>query len=281
MSWDPAAKSINTLNITRLLPVLKFTANDWSTGDKQYTHFQKSNTCPLCNEPKNMTHIFTCNHTSSISFRTRAIEGFHTQLTKIDQNNCAKWASLLHTTLSTLGGRSNTTHTNTIIPPQFLDAQCTIGWFHLLQGRIHQDLWAYLRPGQGSTMGVTVIKALWKLTSIFWRRRNRKNHGKSHKEKRYIPKTALDEEISTFRNTLRHLEIPPTPLPLGYRHIVDAKLAWLCWEKSSMHMWKKVQLEAYIYFHSPYTAQLLQPHNQNHTQTTSQSELRPPSDPPD
>jgi hypothetical protein len=130
-----------------------------------------------------MTHIFTCNHTISISFRTKSIEGFHTQLTKIDQNSGAKWASLLHTTISTLGGRSNTTHTNTIITPQFLDTLCTIGWFHFIQERIHQELWAYLRPGQGSAMGVAAIKALWKLASIFWRRRNRKKHGKSHKKK--------------------------------------------------------------------------------------------------
>jgi hypothetical protein len=233
------------INITRLLPVLKFTANEWSTGDKQHTHFQKSNECPFCHEPENMTHIFTCNHTSSISFRTKSIEGFHTQLTKIDQNSGAKWASLLHSTISNLGGRSNTTHTNTVIPPQFLDAQCTIGWFHLLQGRIHQDLWAYLRPGQGSAMGVTAIKALWKLASIFWRRRNRKKNGKSHKEKRNIFKTAIDEKISTFRNTLRHLEIPHTSVPLGYRHRVDARLAWLQWKKTSMHMWKRTTRSIY------------------------------------
>jgi hypothetical protein len=148
---------------------------------KQHTHFQKSDKCRFCHEPENMTQIFTYNHTSSISFCTKAIEGFHTQLTKIDQNSGAKWASLLHTTLNNIGGRSNTTHTNTIITPQFLDAQCTIGWFHFIQGRIHQDLWAYLRPGQGSTMGVTTIKALWKLASKLWRRQNRKKHGKSHK----------------------------------------------------------------------------------------------------
>jgi hypothetical protein len=85
-------------------------------------------------------------------------------------------------------------------------------------------------------MGVTAIKALWKLASIIWRRRNRNKHGKSQKEKRYILKTALDEKISIFRNTLPHLEIPHTPVTLGYRHRVDAKLAWLRWGKSLMDL---------------------------------------------
>jgi hypothetical protein len=229
-----------------------------------------------------MNHVYTCNHTSSITFHDKTIEGFHTHLTKIDQNSGTKWASLLHTTLSDLGGRFNTTHTNTIIPPHLLDAQRTIGWFHLLQGIIHKDLWDYLRPGQGTAMGATAIKALWKLASILWRRQNRKKHGKSHKEKRYILKTTLDEEISTFRDTLRHLKIPHTPVPLGYHHIVDAKLAWLRWERISMHLWEKGKLEAYIDFHSSYNdIQPSQPHNQNHTQTTSQNEHRPPADPSD
>jgi hypothetical protein len=176
-----AAQEIDALNITRLLPVLKFTANEWSKGDKQHTHFQKPNKCPFCHEPENMTHVYTFNHTSSITFLDKTIEGFNTQHTKIDKNSGAKWASLLHTTLSNLDGRFNTTHITTVIPPHLLDAQRTIGWFHLLQGRIHNDLWGHLRPGQGTAMGVTAIKALWKLASILWRRRNRKKHGKSHK----------------------------------------------------------------------------------------------------
>jgi hypothetical protein len=51
IAWELAAESIDTLNITRLLPVLKFTANEWSTGNKQHTHFQKSNECPFCHDP--------------------------------------------------------------------------------------------------------------------------------------------------------------------------------------------------------------------------------------
>jgi hypothetical protein len=181
-----------------------------------------------------MIHVYTSNHKSNIAFRDKTITGFHNQLTKIDQSSGTKWASLLHTAIGNLGGRFNTTHTLEIIPPSLIDAQHTIGWFHLLQGIIHNDIWEHLRYGQGSTMGVIAIKAVWKLAPVIWRRRNRKKHGKSYKEKRPILKTALDEEITIFRDTLCQLEIPHTPVPLGYRHRVDAKIAWLRWEKSSM-----------------------------------------------
>jgi hypothetical protein len=80
-------------------------------------------------------------------------------------------------------------------------------------------------------MGTTAIKSLWKLSSLFWRKRNRKKHGRTPKEKTYLLKTKLDTEISTFRDTLVQLNIPHTPIPLGYHHRVDAKHSWLPWGK--------------------------------------------------
>jgi hypothetical protein len=79
-----------------------------------------------------------------------------------------------------------------------------------------------------------------------------------HQKKTYLLKAKLDKELASFRDTLTNLKIPHTPIPLGYRHRVGAKLAWIRWEKSSMHLWKKDKLEAYI-----------QLHHQRHTQPTN------------
>jgi hypothetical protein len=207
--------------------VLKFTANEWSTGDKQHTHFQKPDNCPFCNSPETMKHVYMCNYKHNITFRDKTIASFRTQLTKLDQQSGYKWTPLLHTALRELGGSFNIAHVTVPIPSQLFSAQQSIGWFHLLQGRIHTDLWDYLHRDRGTTTDVIAVKALWKLASVFWRRRNRKKDGRSHKERRYIKKTALDEEITAFRAILQQLEIHHTPVPLGYRHRVDAKLAWL------------------------------------------------------
>jgi hypothetical protein len=229
-----------------------------------------------------MIHVYTSNHKSNIAFRDKTITGFHNQLTKIDQPSGAKWVSLLHTAIGNLGGRFNIIHKTAIIPPSLLDAQHTIGWFYLLQGIIHNDLWEHLRHSQVTAMGVIAIKALWKLASIIWRRRNRKKYGKSYKEKRYIQKTALDEEFTILRDTLFQLEIPHTPVPIGYRHRVDAKLAWLRWDKSSMLLWKKGKLESYIVFHSTHKdTHNSHPSQKNSNRESEQHEHQPPADPPD
>jgi hypothetical protein len=213
VAWDLATQAINSLNITRLLPVLKFTANKWSTGDKQHTHFQKSDNCPFCNTPKYMRQVYTCNHKHNIMFRNKTIASFCTQLTKIDQQSGDKWTSLLHTALRNLGGGFNIAHDTVLIPPNLLDAQQSIVWFHLLQGRIHSDLWEYLRRDRGTTTNVTAVKALWKLASVFWRRRNRKKHGKSHKEKLYIKKSPRrrDHSIPRHSPTTRNTPHPSSP----------------------------------------------------------------------
>jgi hypothetical protein len=71
VAWELAATTISELSITRTLPVLKFTANEWYTGDKQQTHFQKGSKCPLCNEENTTKHIFTCNHPLASPSATR------------------------------------------------------------------------------------------------------------------------------------------------------------------------------------------------------------------
>jgi hypothetical protein len=81
--------------------------------------------------------------------------------------------------------------------------------------------------------------------------------GEPKKKKNYLLKSKLNKEISTFRDILVSMDIPHTPIPLGYCHHVDAKLAWLRWENSSMKLRKTGKIEAYINFH-----------RQRHTTTT-------------
>jgi hypothetical protein len=164
------------------------------------------------------------------------------------------------------GGQFKLPHSFTPITPDLLEAQETIGWLHVHQGRIHNDLWAYLRPGKGAKMGVTAIKALWIFASIMWRRRNRKKHGRTHKEKTYIQKTLLDVEITAFREKLCQLKIPHTPVPIGYRHRVDAKLLWLRCEKSALQLWEQGKLHSYITFHNTHN-------DTNHTNTNEKSHV--------
>jgi hypothetical protein len=234
VAWALSAAAVSTLNLNRLLPVLKFAANEWWTGDKQPRHWDKTEDCTFCNIKKTMQHVYACNDEAAINWRNKSITAFHTQLTKLDQWSGELWTSLIYVSISKMGGEFKLPHSFTPIPPDLLEAQETIGWLHVHQGRIHSDLWAYLRPWKGTKMGVTAIKGMWRFTSIMWRRHNGKKHGRTHKEKTYIKKTLRDVEITTFREKLCQLKIPHTPVPVGYRHRVDAKLLWLQCEKSAL-----------------------------------------------
>jgi hypothetical protein len=117
VAWELAATTISELSIIRTLHVLKFTANEWSIGDKQQTHFQKENKCPFCQEDETIEHVFTCNHLSCITFRDKATRGLRTKMTKIDNTNGALWASLFHTAIRNLGDRFNAPHNYTLSPP--------------------------------------------------------------------------------------------------------------------------------------------------------------------
>jgi hypothetical protein len=203
-----------------------------------------------------MKHVFSCNHPLNIAFRDKITAGLHTKLTKIDQTNGPRWTSLFHTAIKELSDEHSATHNYPQIPTHLLAAQAAIIWLHVIQGRIHKELWKFLATNNGPKS----IKAFWKLASLFWRKRNGKKHGRSPKEKTYLLKAKLDKELTSFRDTLTNLKIPYTPIPIGYRHRVDAKLAWLRWEKSSMHIWQKDKLKAYIQFH-----------HQRHTQLTNNS----------
>jgi hypothetical protein len=66
VAWELSAAAITTLNLNCLLPVLKFTANEWSTEDKQRHHWDKTEACPFCNVKETMQHVYACNNTAAI-----------------------------------------------------------------------------------------------------------------------------------------------------------------------------------------------------------------------
>jgi hypothetical protein len=104
VAWELSATAISTLNLNRLLPVLKFTANEWSTGDKQRHHWYRTEDCPFCNVKETMQHVYACNNAASIDWRDKSITAFHTQLTKIDQRSGELWTSLIYVSISKMGG---------------------------------------------------------------------------------------------------------------------------------------------------------------------------------
>ena len=61
IAWNLFAEAISKINLAKLLPVLKFINNKWSTGDKMDKYFKKDPRCPMCGTREDPKHVFSCN----------------------------------------------------------------------------------------------------------------------------------------------------------------------------------------------------------------------------
>ena len=61
IAWELLSESINCLNLAKLVPVLKFINNEWSTGTRMHKYFNSNPKCPMCNMEENLEHVFSCN----------------------------------------------------------------------------------------------------------------------------------------------------------------------------------------------------------------------------
>jgi hypothetical protein len=244
VAWPLAAKALETNCVSRMLPIVKFVNNEWSTGDKMKAYFNESSNCPFCQELETTKHVYACNHPEAVKCRNAAVAAMTKRIKKIDPDNGPAWCNLTLTAIKELGGETTTPDNHEYTPPPdaLHRAQTELGWMNMLQGRIHNDIWATLQDGKGTSSGAHAINALWKLAAILWRRRNRKKHGETQNERRKIIKDKLDNTIAILRHTLRRLKIPHQDVPRGYRFRIDTKKNWIRWETTTLNMWRKGEL---------------------------------------
>jgi hypothetical protein len=244
VAWPLSAKALDTNCVSRMLPIVKFISNEWSTGDKMQAYFKESCDCPFCGSPETMKHVYSCNHSETVQCRNAAVATMAKRIKKIDPDNGPAWCNLTITAIKELGGEIKIPDNHEYQPPSdtLHKAQTDLGWMNLLQGRIHKDIWTTLQEGKGISSGAHAINALWKMAATLWRRRNRKKHGETSKERRKIIKDKLDETIATLRSTLCNFKIPHQDVPRGYRFRIDAKKNWIRWETTTLKMWHKGEL---------------------------------------
>jgi hypothetical protein len=62
IAWDLTARAIDTVNLSKMIPIVKYTSNEWATGDKMHLYFKEEKACPFCGQKENMKHVFSCNN---------------------------------------------------------------------------------------------------------------------------------------------------------------------------------------------------------------------------
>jgi hypothetical protein len=162
VAWPLSAKALDTSCVSRMLPIVKFISNEWSTGDKMKAYFNDSSDCPFCGSIETTKHVYACNHPEAVKCRNAAVAAITKRIKKIDPENGPTWCNLTITAIRELGVEANTPDNQDYTPPSdtLQRAQSELGWMNMLEGRIHKDIWATLQEGKGQSSGAHTINAL-------------------------------------------------------------------------------------------------------------------------
>jgi hypothetical protein len=162
VAWPLSAKALDTNCVSRMLPIVKFISNEWSTGDKMQAYFNDICYCPFCGSIETTKHVYACNHPEAVKCRNAAVATMAKRIKIIDPDNGPTWCNLTITAIRELGGEANTPDNHEYTPPSDMlhRAQTELGWMNLLQGRIHKDIWETLQEGKGKSSGAHAINAL-------------------------------------------------------------------------------------------------------------------------
>jgi hypothetical protein len=57
VAWDLTARAIDRVTLSKMIPIVKYTSNEWATGYKMQLYFKEEEECPFCGERKHETHL--------------------------------------------------------------------------------------------------------------------------------------------------------------------------------------------------------------------------------
>jgi hypothetical protein len=137
IAWDLTARAIDTFNISKMIPIVKYTSNEWATGDKMHLYFKEEEACPFCGQKENMKHVLSCNNEKALKHRDEALTNLETRLNKINKTKGKEWHILASHSIKELRGdtRLETPETDTIHHHHH-HHQTEIGWLNFLQGLV-------------------------------------------------------------------------------------------------------------------------------------------------
>ena len=103
VAWNVFAEAISKLNLAKLLPVLKFINNEWSTGDKMEKSYKKNPRCPMCGTREDLKHVFSCNSLIAKQTRNECLYSINRILSKKDEQYSEWWCYMVNGCFTSLG----------------------------------------------------------------------------------------------------------------------------------------------------------------------------------
>jgi hypothetical protein len=59
ITWSQIERAITSVNLSLMLPIVKFTSNKWATGDRMEKHYGEPSNCPFCGSHEDTAHVFS------------------------------------------------------------------------------------------------------------------------------------------------------------------------------------------------------------------------------
>jgi len=139
IAWDLLSSSIASLNLAKLVPVLKFINNEWSTGDKMKKFFHTNPRCPMCDMDETIEHVFSCNSDRAKKTRTESIRSIKVVLARRNEDFAHWWSSIINACFRSLGAHHIEEYPLSEQDLGVIQSQLRIGPMNFFQGSIHKS----------------------------------------------------------------------------------------------------------------------------------------------
>jgi len=231
IDWEAYEKATKMMHSSTLLKIAKCVTKTLPVGETMVTRNQWHHPfCSRCNHPsETIEHIYQCPQSDSRRIMGESIMRLDEWLEKVSTEPNLH-SQLLLCISQWVTGTPLKSDATFITPIQ---TQIKLGWFHLMQGRIHSSFSTYMQDHytkihsqkKGVKWVSTLIQKLW--TELFnkqWEHRNKCVHGRDKATKT----TRENQNLQLTVRTLYNLEKQSTvPLLSQDRHLMERPLTEL------------------------------------------------------
>jgi len=231
IDWEAYEKATKMMHSSTLLKIAKCVTKTLPVGETMVTRNQwRQPFCSRCNHPsETIEHIYQCPQSDSRRIMGESIMRLDEWLEQVSTEPNLH-SQLLLCISQWVTGTPLKSDATFITPIQ---TQIKLGWFHLMQGRIHSSFSTYMQDHytkihsqkKGVKWVSTLIQKLW--TELFnkqWEHRNKCVHGRDKATKT----TRENQNLQLTVRTLYNLEKQSTvPLLSQDRHLMERPLTEL------------------------------------------------------
>jgi len=206
VDWEAISKATKIMASSTLIRISKMVTHTLPVGKTMETRQTwRESYCPRCEAPlETCLHICQCPHTESRTIMGKSIQRLSNWLESVNTESKLHMEIISNISLWVSSAKLPTS--SQTLP---IHSQLTLGWHHLMEGRLHRSFSAYMESHfqqinskmKGTTWSAIFIQKIW--TYIFedqWQIRNKVVHSRDDKTKSTREHQNLNFDIRKWHN---------------------------------------------------------------------------------